>query len=192
MSAGALFFPPRATRSGALGMYSLQSAGLGVQLWGAQSLTLAVTKDAGGPNNGKNLQSIRVTAQSATPPPIPSAQRSTLLLPSRISFYYSPPPASPQVSHCEDIQGVYQNRLLLKIHPVFISQKRVRRSLVNVASFTGPRDLQAQVQHQGRFQKACCRGICESPIFRPQTWSALQAFLISTPKASQYSPPHKR
>ena len=62
---GSSFLP--ATRGSARDAQA-RSAGLGVQQQRAQSLPLAVTKDAGGPNNGKDLGSTGLMVKCASLP----------------------------------------------------------------------------------------------------------------------------
>lgn len=102
MSAGALFFPGR-------------QAALGMGDWSGaleRAIPLVVTKDAGGSSNGKDLRSATgLMVKRPTLHLIPSASNPPHCN-LELFFYYTPPPASPQISHYEETQGLYQSRFL--------------------------------------------------------------------------------
>lgn len=145
-----------------------------IALWSPlpeRSFRPAVTKDAGGPSNGKDPRSARDLPQPTTflsnpsasnPPPYPQLE---------LVFYYTPCPAFPQVP--EDTQGLYHNVFFfIKILPGVVSQKSVKWTLVNVAGFVCVLICmagRAQFRHQGRRPEACCQGICRKQIFCRRT-----------------------
>lgn len=113
--------------------------------------------------------------------PLPLRLQSTSLLPTRITFYYTPLPVScpptPKIPRGCTGMDFYKNTRG-SYYPEVSEMDTCQRSgflwvLLSMAS-------KAQFQHRGRFQKACCQGICKKPAFFHQT---------QEPSSKQHSSP---